>query len=114
MNHATNLINAGEERRLQLLIKLIADDLKIQRHLHYLEQSGLDTSFLQLNIHDEIFELIGLDESIINESLRDWYHSISERAFEFDIFKEERKLLEIATDILVALNKKQFTSQRRE
>jgi hypothetical protein len=96
------------QERLLIIVELIAHDLKIHKHLHFLEKSGLDTSFLQLHLHDKIFKLAGIDETQIDDPLHEWYYQMAEKAFEIDVFRDELKLLEIATEILVALNKKQY------
>ena len=97
-----------EEKRLHFIIGLIADDLKIQKHLHLLSQSGLDSSLLQLKIHDKIFALAGIEEQKIDDSLREWYFQMAEKAFALDLFHDEIKLLEVASEILVELNRKQL------
>lgn len=96
----------AEHERLLLIVELIAHDLKIHKHLHFLEQGGLDTSFLNLHVHDNIFKLAGMDESKIDDALLDWYYQMAEKAFEIDVFRDEKKLIEVATEILVALNKR--------
>lgn len=98
-----------EQERLLLLVELIAHDLKIHKHLHFLERSGLETFHLQLSIHDKIFRLVGIDGTNIDEDLREWYYQMTEKAVEIDVFEDEQKLIEFATDILVTLNKKRYT-----
>jgi hypothetical protein len=98
-----------EQERLLLLVDLIAHDLKIHKHLHFLERSGLETFHLQLNIHDKIFRLAGINKTELHENLREWYYQMAEKAVETDVFEDERKLIEFSTEILVTLNHKRYT-----
>lgn len=95
----------SEHERLLLIVELIAHDLKICKHFHFLERSGLDTSNLGLNLHDKIFKLAGIDKDD-NEEVREWYFQMAENSIEIDVFSDEKKLLEAASEIMIGLDKK--------
>ena len=103
-----NIPQFAYEDHLTFLVELIADDLKIHRHLHLLSLSGLDGALLKTNIHDKVFALAGIAKSKIDDSLREWYFQKAEKVFEIDIFKDEEQLYKIATEILVELNRRQY------
>jgi hypothetical protein len=56
-----------------------------------------------------VFALAGIAKSKIDNSLREWYFQKAEVVFEIDIFKDEEQLFKIATEILVELNRRQYT-----
>lgn len=95
-----------EQERLLLLVELIAHDMKIHRHLHFLEQSGLYVDDLRLSLDDKIFKLAGVKDTEIDEQLKVWYDEMIEKSIDIDAFRDKKKLLETAEEILVELNYK--------
>lgn len=95
-----------EQERLLLLVELIAHDMKIHRHLHFLEQSGLYVDDLRLSLDDKIFKLARIEDTETDEQLKVWYDNMLEKSIEIDAFRDKKKLLDTAEEILVELNNK--------
>ncbi|WP_343635837.1 hypothetical protein [Fluviicola sp.] len=103
--HTNNSLNVSFEDLFKLLIGLIADDLKVQKHLYHLSLSGLDTTPLQLELHRSIFVLAGLKESDISEELEDWYFAQTQRVNNIDLKHDEQALSGLSAEILEGLLK---------
>lgn len=98
-----NSLNIVLEDLFNLIISLIADDLKVQKHFHNLNLSGLDTASLQLNLHYGIFRLSGFKKNDITEEFKQWYFHQTERVFNIDIANDEKAFQDLATEILDGL-----------
>jgi hypothetical protein len=101
---ANTIQRISEEKKFKILLELIADDLKIHKHFHYLSQSGLDNSLIQLRINETIFLLVGLEDEEINDTLKEWYNCMAEKVYPIDVFHDEKKLFQVASEILIELN----------
>jgi hypothetical protein len=111
-----NTLNISFEDLFKLIIGFIADDLKVQKHFYNLSLSGLDTTPLQLNLHEGIFQLVGFKKNEISEEVKQWYFQQSEKVFGIDTIKDEDTLNKLATEILDGLlkaRKKTFKSIER-
>lgn len=100
-----NSLNISFEDLFRLLMGLIADDLKVQRHLYHLSLSGLDTTPLQLDLHRSIFILAGFKEAIISEELEEWYFEQTLRVNDAELVPDAQALTHLATEILEGLLK---------
>lgn len=108
-----NSLNIVFEDLFKLIVGFIADDLKMQKHFYNLSLSGLDSTPLQLNLHEGIFILVGFRKDEITEEVKQWYFQQSEKVFGIDTFKDETALYELAGEILEGLlkaRKKSFQS----
>lgn len=103
--NTNNSLNISFEDLFKLLIGLLADDLKIQKHLYHLSLGGLETSHVQLDLHRRIFILAGLKESDISEELEDWYFAQTQRVNAIDLKTNEQALYDLSAEILEGLLK---------
>lgn len=101
------------EKRYDIVVGLVADDLTIHKHFHLLQQSGVDPAPLNLKIHEKVFALIGIDGKMPDDALRDWYFEMAEKTYVVDIFRDGKKLHEIAAEIVMALNELHFSGGNR-
>lgn len=90
---------------LVLAVRLIAEDLKIQKHLYWLSLGGLDSSPMNLELDKAIFSLIGISDSDLFEEAQEWYFQKVQDSFSMDIFNDENLLAETASDILRGLDR---------
>ncbi|TSJ41163.1 hypothetical protein [Fluviicola chungangensis] len=111
-----NSLNISFEDLFKLIIGFIIDDLKVQKHYYNLSLSGLDTTPLQLNLHDGIFILVGFKEIDITEEIKQWYFKQTERVFTMDITNDEKALRNLSSEILEGLLKARnnLYSQKRK
>ncbi len=106
-----NALNIGFEDYFNLVIVLIVDDLKIQRHFHFLSLSGVDATPLKLRLHETIFKLIGFKKNDLIPELEDWYFEQTEKVNSIDILQDEELFIKVSTEIfhdLVNLQKKTY------
>lgn len=111
-----NTLNISFEDLFKLIIGFIADDLKVQKYHYNLSLIGLDSSPLNLNLHEGIFRLVGFKENEISEEITQWYFQQTERVFGIDTIKDENTLNKLASEILDGLlkaRKKIFKSIER-
>ncbi|TSJ46725.1 hypothetical protein [Fluviicola chungangensis] len=101
-----NSLNISFEDLFRLLMGLIADDLKVQRHLYHLSLSGLDTTPLQLDLHRSIFILAGFKEATISEELEEWYFEQTLRVNDAELVPDEQALTHLSAEILEGLLKR--------
>ncbi len=101
----SNIQHIGIKDYFELTISLIARDLKIHRHLHFLSLSGVDTSLLNLQLNHEIFKLIGFEKTDLINEIEEWYFKQAERVFSIDTTNDINALLELSAEILNGLNK---------
>lgn len=95
----------GIKDYFELTINLIARDLKIHKHLHFLSLSGLDTSPLNLQLNQDIFKLIGFEKTDLINEIEEWYFKQAERVFSIDTVNDVKALLELSAEILSGLNR---------
>ena len=100
-----NSLNISFEDYFKLLMDLLIDDLKIQRHFHFLSLSGFDSIPLKLKTHETLFRLIGFKNEGLTPDLEDWYFKQAERVFSIDVVNDNKALLELSSEILTGLNK---------
>ena len=98
-----NSLNISFEDLFKLIIVFISDDLKVQKHFYNLSLSGLDTTPLQLTLHEGIFQLVGFKKHEITEEVKQWYFQQSEKVFGIDTINDEKALQELAAEILEGL-----------
>lgn len=108
-----NALNIGFEDYFNLVIVLIGDDLKIQRHFHFLSLSGVDVTPLKLRLHETILKLIGFKEKDLTPDLEDWYFAQTEKVNNIDILQDEEILLKVSTEIFNDLVKQQKMKSRK-
>ncbi|TSJ44820.1 hypothetical protein [Fluviicola chungangensis] len=101
----SNIQHIGIKDYFELTINLIARDLKIHRHLHFLSLSGVDTSLLSLQLNQDIFKLIGFEKTDLINEIEEWYFKQAERVFTIDTVNNTKALLELSAEILNGLNK---------
>jgi hypothetical protein len=75
----------GEDHAIlkEIVISLIVDDLKLCKHFQYLCFAGLENDRMGLNLHLNIFSLIGFCE--ITEQLTEWCFRQSEKMMQIEI-----------------------------
>lgn len=100
-----NTLNISFEDLFKLIIGFIADDLKVQKYHYNLSLIGLDSSPLNLNLHEGIFRLVGFKENEISEEITQWYFQQTERVFTIDITNDEKAFQHLASEILEELIK---------
>jgi hypothetical protein len=100
-----NSLNISFEDLFKLIVGFITDDLKVQKHYHNLSLSGLDTSPLELNLHNGIFILVGFKENNITDEIKQWYFKQTERIYNIDIINDEKALRNLSSEILEGLLK---------
>ncbi|MGV3609660.1 MAG: hypothetical protein ACO1N0_01840 [Fluviicola sp.] len=107
-----NSLNIVFEDLFKLIVGFIADDLKMQKHFYNLSLSGLDSTPLQLNLHEGIFILVGFGKDEITEEVKQWYFQQTERGF--NIYNDEKAFQHLASEILEGLLKfrKEIYSKR--
>lgn len=98
-----NSLNIVFEDLFKLIVGFIADDLKMQKHFYNLSLGGLDSTPLQLNLHEGIFILVGFKKDEITEEVKQWYFQQSERVFNIDTFNDEIAINKLAAEILEGL-----------
>lgn len=106
-----NTINIVFEDLFQLILELISDDLKVQKHFYNLNLSGLDTTSLQLHLHNGIFQLVGFKKNDITEEITQWYFKQTERIF--NIENNEKSFQYLASEILDGLVKERNKMYRK-
>lgn len=109
-----NTLNISFEDLFKLIVGFIADDLKVQKYHYNLSLIGLDSSPLNLNLHEGIFRLVGFKENEISEEIKQWYFQQTERVFTIDIPNDEKAFIDLTTEILDGLIKarKKLYSQK--
>lgn len=100
-----NSLNIVFEDLFKLIINLISDDLKVQKHLYNLNLSGVDTNSLQLQLHDGIFLLVGFKMNEVTEEIKQWYFHQTERVFTIDISNDQQAFQNLSAEILYGLLK---------
>lgn len=107
-----NTLNIHFEDLFKLIIGFITDDLKVQKYHYNLSLIGLDSSPLDLNLHEGIFRLVGFKENDITEEIKQWYFQQTERVF--NIVHDEKAFQYLASEILEGLMKfrKEIYSKR--
>lgn len=100
-----NTLNISFEDLFKLIIGFIADDLKVQKYHYNLSLIGLESSPLNLNLHEGIFRLVGFKENDISEEIKQWYFQQTERVFTIDFINDEKAFLDLTTEILNGLIK---------
>lgn len=98
-----NLLSITFEDLFKLTVELIIDDLKVQKHLHHLNLSGLDTAALHLRLYKQIFILAGFKEKDISEEITDWYFEQTKRVNTIDFVQNEQELQDLSSEILSGL-----------
>lgn len=101
-----NALYIGFEDYFNLVIVLIGDDLKIQRHFHFLSLSGVDATQLKLRLHETIFKLVGFKQKDLTPELEDWYFEQTEKVNSIDILQDEETLIKVSTEIFNDLVKR--------
>lgn len=107
-------INMPVKEYFELLVGLIADDLKIHKHLHFLTLGGLDSTPLKLSIHERVFNLLGFSNDEVTEEMEEWYFSQAERVYSLDIIHDSKMLLNLSVEILDGLNKFKSQNNRKK
>ena len=87
-----------------LVIGLIIDDLRIQKHLHNLGLSGLDVTPFKFELYERIFMLVGVSKKKNAQEIRDWYYDQADRVHDIDI-DDEKALIELSAEIFDGLLK---------
>ena len=100
-----NKITITFEDLFQLIVGLIEDDLRIQKHFYHLSLSGLDTGPLQLNLYKRVFILVGYKQTEISEELEDWYFEQTNRVNDIDLLHDEATIYDLSIEILEGLLK---------
>jgi hypothetical protein len=101
----SNIQHVGIKDFFTITVGLIAEDLKIQKHLHFLSLSGVDTSHLDLQLNQVVFKLIGFEKTDVTRGIEEWYFKQAERAFSIDVVNDNKTLLELSSEILSGLNR---------
>lgn len=101
----SNMQYIGIKDYFELTISLIASDLKIHKHLHFLALSGADASLLSLQLNRDIFKIIGFKKTDLIIEIEEWYFKQAERVFPIDTVNDNKALLELSAEILNGLNK---------
>lgn len=63
-------------------------------------------------IYEKVFVLIGINNYKFDDVLCDWYYEMVEKMYGFDIFNDEKKLLEIVVKIVMVLNDLYFSRNK--
>lgn len=84
------------------IMNLILDDLKIQKHLHGLYHSGLDTTPLNTSIHESLFLIMGLEKEQ-TERITEWYNRQAEQVYTIDVVNRGEVARKLAEDIFNGL-----------
>lgn len=102
----SNIQHVGIKDFFTITVGLIAEDLKVQKHLHFLSLSGVDTSPLDLQLNHIIFKLVGFEKTDFStRGIEEWYFKQAERAFSIDAVNDNKALLELSSEILSGLNR---------
>lgn len=101
----SNIQHVGIRDFFTLTVGLIAEDLKLHKHLHFLSLSGVDTSPLSFQLNQLVFKLVGIEKNQAMDEIEAWYFKQAERVFSIDVANDTKTLLELSTDILSGLNR---------
>jgi len=89
-----------------VIVSLISDDLRIEKHLYHLSLglNGFDPTQIKFELHERIFTLVGITKEMEEEKIRDWYFAQIERVREIDI-SDDKAILKLSGEILDGLIK---------
>lgn len=90
----------------ETIIKLITDDLRINKLINGLNSTGLDATTFNTKIHETVFLLLGFKKNEQTEELKEWYFEQAEKVYLIELTSIEGGISQLGKEIYSGLIEK--------